>query len=62
MAFLVCQGRGKFAWFGYGFAGCDFPVAPEFLEAGLGKGPLGELRGLGARHDYKTIRLYRDGK
>jgi hypothetical protein len=29
------------AWFGYGFAGCDFPVAPEFLTATNGLGPLG---------------------
>ena len=37
-AFLLA--RGPFAWFGYGFAGCDFPVAPEFLHATKGVGPL----------------------
>ena len=37
-AFLLA--RGPFAWFGYGFAGCDFPVAPEFLGARHGLGPM----------------------
>ena len=37
-AFLLA--RGQYAWFGYGFAGCDFPVAPEFLSASHGVGPL----------------------
>lgn len=43
-AFLL--GRGPYAWFGYGFAGCDFPVAPEFLQAVEGKGPLSIKLGL----------------
>ena len=24
----------------YGFAGCDFPIAPEFVQAAKGEGPL----------------------